>query len=565
MTDMHFRLPADLETAFGTLREEWRAGGKIERLWLRDASLWTGSDEDQWLGWLDAPTPAASDLSSWMEFGRETRDKRDADLVLLGMGGSSLCPDVLARTFGPQAGFPRLRVLDSTVPAQIRSLEEQIDPQHTLVIVASKSGSTLEPKALMQYFWERFEQVLGARAGSSFVAITDPGSELEQTAQQRAFRRVFLGTPSIGGRFSALSPFGMVPGSAAGIDIAKLLARARAMAELCRIDSAGALNPGVDLGLLLGAAAAEGRDKLTLCVSSGLSSLGSWLEQLVAESTGKQGRAIIPIDREPTAPVSTYGSDRLFVSIRLEGDSDGLDSELEELLVAAGHPIVEFVLSDPYDLGAEFFRWEIATAVAGAVLGLNPFDQPDVEASKVATREMTEAYETTGSLPLTEPVAVEGSLELFGQADYVDRLGGGELGVAALVRSHLDQAHEGDYFALLAFIEMNQAHEELLQAVRERVLNRRRVATTLGFGPRFLHSTGQAHKGGPNTGVFLQLTATDTTDLEVPGSGYSFGTIKAAQAGGDLAVLEGRGRRALRLHLGDDPEIGLQQLIQLLN
>jgi transaldolase/glucose-6-phosphate isomerase len=500
-----------------------------------------------------------------LEFGREIRDARFTDVLLLGMGGSSLCPDVLARTFGHRSGFPALHVLDSTVPAQIRSVQERLDLRRTLCIVASKSGTTLEPKALMDYFWERLKVEHGSRTGARFVAITDPDSELEETARTRSFRRVFLGTPSIGGRFSALSCFGMAPGAAAGIDVSRLLSRAKSMAVACRTSSVEEGNPGVELGLTLGSAARSGRDKLTILASPALGSLGGWLEQLVAESTGKHGKAIIPIDREPVTAIDIYGDDRIFVALQLADEPDALQIDRLEALVQSGHPVISIELADRYDLGAEFFRWEIATAVACSVMGVNPFDQPDVEASKVATRELTSSYEETGSLPEEAPVAELGDLELYGDPDYVETLAGGERDLGKLVWSHLERLQRGDYFALLAFLEMSPDHEQLLQQMRDKILERFSAATSLGFGPRYLHSTGQAYKGGPNTGVFLQITSEDLNDLAVPKSGYTFGTIKAAQARGDFAVLVERNRKALRLHLKGDPDQGLLNLLQLLN
>ena len=565
MSNPIYHLSEDLAAAVSSQRRDWESTGKLSRLWARDSSLWTGQDEDQWLGWLDAPNAPAIEISSWLEFGREVRDARFSDVLLLGMGGSSLCPDVLARTFGHRSGFPALHVLDSTVPAQIRSVQERLDLRRTLCIVASKSGTTLEPKALMNYFWKRLKVEHDSRTGAKFVAITDPGSELEETARTHAFRRVFLGTPSIGGRFSALSCFGMAPGAAAGIDVSRLLSRAKDMAEACRTISVGEGNPGVELGLTLGSASNSGRNKLTLLTSPGLESLGAWLEQLVAESTGKDGKAILPIDREPATGIDTYGDDRIFVAIRLADEADALEPERLEALARSGHPVISIELADSYDLGAEFFRWEIATAVASSVMEVNPFDQPDVEASKVATRELTSAYEANGSLPAETPVSESEDLELYGDPDYVETLSGGERDLGSLVRSHLEQLQEGDYFALLAFLEMNLDHEQLLQQIRDGVLERFSVATSLGFGPRFLHSTGQAYKGGPNTGVFLQITSEDLNDLPVPESGYTFGTIKAAQARGDFAVLVERNRKALRLHLRGDPDRGLQKLLQLLN
>ncbi len=548
-----------------SLRRDWESGDKLDRLWNHDSSLWTGQDEGRWLGWLDAPNTPANEVSSWLEFGREIRDARFSDVLLLGMGGSSLCAEVLGRTFGRQARFPALHVLDSTDPAQIQTVEARLNLRRTLCVVASKSGSTLEPKALMHYFWARMQTDRPSNVGASFAAITDPGSELEATAQELSFRRIFFGTPSIGGRFSALSPFGMVPGAVAGIDVSRLMSRAKEMAKLCRSTPVRAGNPAVDLGLTLGAAAVTGRDKLTLLSSPGLGSLGAWLEQLIAESTGKNGKGIIPVNLEPATRVDNYDDDRIFVELCIGDEPGPFEPEVIEALVEAGHPVISVRIADAYDLGGEFFRWELATAVAGSVLKVNPFDQPDVEASKIVTRELTDTYERTGTLPEESPVAVLEGLELYADSEYADKLGGAELGLEGLLRAHIDQNQTGDYFALLAFVERSVDHENLLQEVRGSVLEGRGVATCLGFGPRFLHSTGQAYKGGPNTGVFLQITADHSNDLPVPKSGYSFGTIEAAQARGDFAVLVDRDRRAVRVHLEGDPEQGLRKLQQLLN
>ena len=459
------------------------------------------------------------------------------------MGGSSLAPEVLKETFGRIDGFPEVLVLDSTDPAQIKALERKVDLAKALFIVSSKSGTTLEPNIFKRYFFERASQVVGAeRAGSRFIAITDPGSHLHKVADVDRFRRVFFGDPSIGGRYSALSDFGMVPAAVMGLDVSRLLERAEEMAEACAASVPVEKNPGVVLGVTLGVLATHGRDKVTLIVSPALYDLGAWLEQLLAESTGKEGKGLIPVDREPLGPPEVYGADRLFVYLRLASAPDEHQDPAVEALEGAGHPVVRITLNDLYDLGAEFFRWEFATAVAGSVLGVNAFNQPDVEASKVATRRLTDEYEKTGKLPPESPLRVS------------DRT------LAAALGAHFRTIKPGDYVALLAYVEMTAAHEATLQAIRRAVRDRYRVATCVGFGPRFLHSTGQAYKGGPNTGVFLQVTCDDAEDLPVPGRSYTFGAVKAAQARGDLLVLVERGRRALRVHLGADVADGLRTL-----
>lgn len=546
--------------------EAWDGSGNTARLWNRDASLWTGADEARWLGWLTAPADIASELLALQSFGAEVRAEGVRHVLLLGMGGSSLCPEVLAETFGQLPGGPRMHVLDSTDPAQVAAVDVSLDLARTLVIVASKSGSTLEPNIFYAYFHQRMVETVGAaEAGRHFVAITDPGSKLETVATREGFRRVFAGVASIGGRYSALSPFGVVPAAAMGLDLARWQSNAAAMAAICRPDRPAALNPGVSLGLLLGSCAVRGIDKLTLIVSPRVYDLGAWLEQLIAESTGKNGRAIIPVDREALQAPSDYSHDRVFAYVRLATAPDDAQDAAVEALVAAGRPVVRLDVAEPYALGGEFFRWEIATSVAGAVMGINPFDQPDVEASKIETRKLTSDYEATGSLPAETPAVVDRGLCLFTDAANHAALASAAASATAAgwLTAHLARLHPGDYFALLAYIPMTHAHEAALSRLRHRVRDAAHVATCLGFGPRFLHSTGQAYKGGPNSGVFLQVTCDDAHDLPVPGARYSFGVVKAAQARGDFQVLVDRQRRALRVHLGADVAAGLETLDRL--
>ena len=520
-------IPAAMERQLAAELEAWRSEGKVRRLWAGDASVWTDADEASWLGWLEIVAAQRGRIGELRALAGESFSRA----VLLGMGGSSLGPEVLARTFGG-----RLLVLDSTDPAQIRAVEQAIGPHRTLFIVSSKSGTTLEPNILAQYFYHRVKD------GSCFIAVTDPGSALQKTAERDGYRHIAYGVPSIGGRYSVLSDFGMVPAAAMGLDIERLLAAAQRMVRSCSGDVPPAENPGVVLGTLMGLAAKSGRDKLTILASPGIASFGTWLEQLVAESTGKQGRGIIPVDAEPLGPAQAYGDDRLFVDLRLAGDPEPSTEALVAALAKAGQPVVRIRVTDRYQLGQEFFRWEIATAVAGAIIGINPFDQPDVEASKEKTRELTSAYEREGKLPAEAPLRVRSGT------------------LADALAAHLGTLQAGDYFALLAYLERAPRNEEVLQDIRRMVRDAKRVATCLGFGPRFLHSTGQAYKGGPNSGVFLQITCDDAADLDVPGHKYSFGVVKAAQARGDLQVLTERGRRALRVHLGADVQAGLAVL-----
>ncbi len=504
--------------SFAREARAWRGKKCVPRLWDRDSSLWTGKDEGRWLGWLDVVGRELSRVEELEALASDVSGFESA--VVLGMGGSSLCPDVLARSFGHRPGFPRLLVLDSTVPDQIAELEANINMETTLFIVASKSGTTAEPNAFEKYFFDR------ARSGEQFLAITDPGSSLERLARERGYRRVLHGEPEIGGRFSALSRFGMAPAAVAGIEPRGFLKRAQTMAEACGPDVLPEENPGVALGLALGTLARAGRDKLTLFTSPEVASFGGWLEQLVAESTGKNGKGIVPVDRERAG--APYGDDRVFAYVGIGSSSVLADLE------RAGHPVIHIELDSVDGLAEEFFRWEIATAVAGSVLELNPFDQPDVEAAKVATRTLMARFEQTGELP--------------------KRPAGGEL------QDLLSTLEPGDYFAINAFVAMNRRNDLELQALRHRVRDEKRVATTLGYGPRYLHSTGQLHKGGPNRGVFLQITSDDAKDLPIPGQRYTFGQMKAFQAAGDFEVLRARGRRGLHVHLGVDVPAGLRSL-----
>jgi transaldolase / glucose-6-phosphate isomerase len=554
-----YKLPEALASTTAKAIEDWRAGNKIRRLWQRDASLWTGTDEANWLGWLDIVREQIANIDALRRLTAEAKDF--SDILLLGMGGSSLCPEVLEKTFGRISGFPQLHVLDSTDPAQIKALESSVNLSKTLFVVSSKSGTTLEPNIFKQYFFERVKQTVGAdKAGSRFIAITDPGSKLEQVAKADRFRHIFRGVPSIGGRYSALSNFGMVAAALMGMDVAKFLDRTRKMVDACAAEAVEE-NPGVMLGIILGTAAKNGRDKATIIASPGISDLGAWLEQLLAESTGKQGKGIIPVDREELGALEVYGNDRVFAYVRLDSAPDSKQDAKVAALEHARHPVVRISMADVYDLGQEFFRWEIATAVAGSIIGINAFNQPDVEASKVATRTLTAEYEKTGSLPPERPFCEDSGIKLFTDSKNAEALAKtADKSLAGYLRAHLYRIRAGDYFALLGYVQMNEDHEARLQAIRHAVRDKKKIATCLGFGPRFLHSTGQAYKGGPNSGVFLQITCDDALDLSVPEQKYTFGVVKAAQARGDFQVLAERGRRALRVHLGRDLASGLLKL-----
>jgi transaldolase / glucose-6-phosphate isomerase len=557
-------LPETMAAAVKATVADWQSTGKMQRLWQRDASLWTGDDEDKWLGWLDITEEQITHPIELRNLAKEVWSAGFQDVLLLGMGGSSLGPEVLRMTFGKTAGYPDLHVLDSTDPAQVKEFENKIDIARSLFIVSSKSGSTLEPNIFKQYFFERTKQVVGAdKAGSHFIAITDPGSKMQKVAEGDHFRHIFFGRPSIGGRYSALSNFGMVPAAIIGIDTKKFLDRTQEMVRACDSSAPVEENPGAVLGIILGTAAQSGRDKVTIITSPDISDLGAWLEQLLAESTGKLGKGIIPVDREELAAPEMYGNDRVFAYIHTEHATEvGADAKVAAL-EKAGHPVVRISMADVYDLGAEFFRWEVATAVAGSILGINAFNQPDVEASKIATRNLTSEYEKTGSLPSEKPVLEDSGIKLFTDeknSTALAKVAGADKSLAGYLKAHLSRIGSGDYFAVLGYIQMNAEHEKSLQAIRHSVRNKKHVATCLGFGPRFLHSTGQAYKGGPNSGVFLQITCDDALDLPVPEQKFTFGVVKAAQARGDFQVLIERGRRALRVHLCSDVNVGLATL-----
>ncbi|MFZ0517817.1 MAG: bifunctional transaldolase/phosoglucose isomerase [Acidobacteriaceae bacterium] len=562
MMDFRYSLPAKIELDFSAAVTDWEKG-KIDRLWARDASLWTNQDESKWMGWLDIVERQQKDLETFRALSQDIQTAGFQHALLLGMGGSSLCPEVLAETFGQQQGFPRLSIVDSTDPAQVRAAEQSVDLKKTVILVSNKSGSTLEPNLLMQYFIVHMRYAVKNEVDKHFIVVTDPGSQLEQVARADGFRHIFYGDPQIGGRYSALSNFGMVPAAIMGLDVDRLVSKAKVAIDACHSTDVKK-NPGVALGLILGVAANAGRDKLTFFTSPSIYGMGAWFEQLIAESTGKQGKGITPVDLEELGDPDVYGNDRVFVYLRLEGaDNAHLDTAVEKL-ETTGQPVVRLAMCDVYDVGEQFFTWEIATAVAGSVIGINAFNQPDVEAAKIEARRLTDEYQKTGKLPEQTPIFDDGKVKLFADPKYAAVLHGGQdLGqpdLAGYLRAHLAQLRSGDYFAALGFIQRDREHEKTLQRLRHRIRNNKKVATCLGFGPRFLHSTGQDYKGGPNTGVFLQITADHAQDLAIPDQKYTFGVVIDAQAAGDLSVLQQRGRRALRAHLGENVEAGLEYL-----
>jgi transaldolase / glucose-6-phosphate isomerase len=525
------------------------------RLWNKDPGLWKEDRDSQKiirgaLGWLHVPEKMSENLDGLTRFAAEVKAAGFRRAVLMGMGGSSMAPIVLARTFplGPD-GIP-VAVLDSTDPAAVGKIERENPVEDTLFIVASKSGTTAEPLAYEEYFYARVKEKKGERAGENFVAITDPGTPLAKNAAQRGYRCVFRNYPDIGGRYSALSYFGLLPAALMGLDTAELVERSLRMANACSAFVPDRENPGLVLGAAAGALAMAGRDKATFLAPSSIATLELWLEQLLAESTGKEGKGVLPVAGEPLGPPSVYGADRWFAVFQMKDAPDPELARGADALRQAGFPVVTILLDDPYDVGQEFFRWEVATAAAGAALGINAFDQPNVRESKTHTNRLLEAVRQTGALP-SEKIPWVSLARPAGTAER------------DTIRRFVGQAAPGEYFALQAYLAETPAAERALQGIRLRLRDRFRLATTLGYGPRFLHSTGQYHKGGPNTGLFLQLTADDPDDLPIPGAPYTFGILKQAQALGDLQALIEHGRRVLRIHLGGNPELGLARLAEI--
>jgi transaldolase/glucose-6-phosphate isomerase len=542
-----------------------------ERVWDRDPSLWSTNERVratilERLGWLDAPAHFAGQIAALEGFGEGVRDAGFTTAVVGGMGGSSLAPDVFHRTFGSADGWLDLRVLDSTDPLAVATTVDDLDPLATLWIVASKSGTTTEPLAFQADAWARAEHALrthharrNEHAGELMIAITDPGRSVEAIPHHDELREVFLNPPDIGGRYSALTYVGLVPASLIGLDLDAMLASGLAMAGLCHEPDPEA-NPGVSLGLAIGTLAKAGRDKLTFVADPSIESFGAWAEQLIAESTGKHGTGIVPIDREPLGHVGVYGNDRVFVRLSIAGDTHRAGDSLVDAAAAAGHPVIRIAIADPIDIGAEAFRWEFATAIAGAVLGIDPFDQPNVEEAKDLTRKVLAAAESGQKAAPPPPALVAdkaSGLALHGDAALRLTAGDGTL-VGELAR-HLARRKPNAYLAIQAFIAPSDAADASLARIRSMLREGTRCATTAGYGPRFLHSTGQLHKGGTPSGWFLQLTADHPVDRPIPGWPYTFGRLIDAQAEGDFAAIESHDLPILRVHLAD-PERGLVAL-----
>lgn len=526
----------------------------VERLWNKDASLWKSDSDHQAiikdrLGWLTVAQTMQKEADPIHTFSLDVKGERIKDVVLLGMGGSSLCPDVLRETFGKIEGFPELHILDTTDPSTIANCEKQLDLKKTLWIVSSKSGGTTETDSLFHYFFDKTGR------GKQYIAITDPDTSLEKMARAKQFRKIFRNPSDIGGRYCALSFFGLVPASLMGLDIRKLLDSARAMVDSCRPSAPAAENPGAVLGACLGELYARGRDKVTFVVGKPIETFGYWTEQLLAESTGKEGKGLVPVEGEALGPPEVYGHDRVFVHIYVRSSPDEKTGARLKALEAAGHPVIEIALESPYDLGGEFFRFEFATAVTGSMMQIDAFDQPNVQESKDNTKALLETFEKQKSLPEEPPLIRQDGLSFYGPTRP-----GSVSNLAAELAQFVQSAKPGDYVALMAYLERSSTTQPMLDAIRLRLRDGLRAATTLGYGPRFLHSTGQLHKGGANNGLFIQFTADDPNDLKIPGEPYGFSTLKKAQALGDYASLLRHGRRLIRIHLGKNADAGLEKV-----
>jgi len=567
-----FQLPADLREAVEASLERAVAEHWAERLWRRDTALWTadtvvaGLIADR-LGWLDAPSQFRERVEELEAFAQGAWAEGFEAALVCGMGGSSLAPEVLASAFPrTETGIP-LRVLDSTDPAAVLAAQSASDPTRTLYLIATKSGTTTETLAFLAHFWQLADElhsdIPAAAPGQHFVAITDPGRSLEHIPHTDLFRSVFLNPEDIGGRYSALSYVGLVPGALLGLDLRAILDDAVLMAERCREPEAR--NPGLWLGVALGALARAGRDKLTLVIEPRLAAFGAWLEQLIAESTGKRGLGIVPVDGEPLGAPGSYGADRVFVRLGATTDDAWRRATTQRLeaLAAAGQPVIDLVLAEGEGLGAEFFRWEFATAICGALLGINPYDEPNVTESKENTARILREYSRTGALPAEEIIAEAPPLRLIGDAPLRLTAQHGEL--PRELRRHLDRVGQKGYIAVQAFIAPTAERDVALRSIQQLLRDGTSRAVTLGYGPRFLHSTGQLHKGGPPAGCFIQLVADQPEDVPIPGREETFGMLIDAQALGDFGSLEAHELPVLRVHLGDDPDAGLEALRRALD
>ena len=561
-----------MECALGNIEERTTqaieaaaAEDLAKRIWRKDATLWKDDESNQKiirnaLGWLTVPDEMIGVIDELTEFADLVRQRGFQTVMVCGMGGSSLCPEVLARTFGRHPDFPELIVLDSTDPDVLAAMLNRVDIEKCLFVIASKSGSTTEPNTFYKFWYEQLSKRVDS-PGANFIAITDPGSPMVDTARELGFQRTFLNQADIGGRYSALSYFGMVPAALMGIDVRKFLSHAKEAEQSCSAAMSVTRNLALQLGIIVGEAANAGRDKLTFVIDEQIVTLGLWIEQLIAESTGKEGKGILPVVGEDLGGPSEYSNDRLFVAISVGEPSSETGTKLHEL-EKAGHPVIYRKLSDIYELGAEFFIWEFATACAGWRLGINPFDQPNVQESKDATKELLSKFVSHGSLPEQNKLVADELITIYAEGNAESLSSSSTL---QAIRSLLASVKTNDYIALLTYTEETSAIDDELKKIRRTLRNATKCATTLGFGPRFLHSTGQLHKGGPDTGVFFQITANDAVDYAVPGEPYTFSILKQAQALGDFRSLATRGRRAIRVDLGNETLKGLERLHELIS
>ncbi|MEO8665988.1 MAG: hypothetical protein ABI462_10865 [Ignavibacteria bacterium] len=535
----------------------------VNRIWEKDAAVWKEGPEfneliKNRLGWLTLPVSMKSNCDEINLFVDELRSEGYTHAVVLGMGGSSMCPEVCREIFGVREGYLNLHVLDSTDPMTVNDIENSIDIEKTLFIVSSKSGSTIEVDSFLRYFFDKVSKVKGQNAGKNFIAITDPATLLESTAKENNFRKIFINPPDIGGRYSALSYFGLVPAAIIGVDIVKFLNNAENMMDDCMTIIAEK-NPGVYLGTAIGELSKKGTDKLTFVLPPRISSFGFWVEQLIAESTGKEDKGVIPVEGEATGKISSYGKDRLFTCLTL-GKENGSERKLKKALIKNDRPLIEIELDELYDIGGQFYLWEFATSVMGVVIGINPFDEPNVKESKDNTGNVLKYFEENKKLPEQKPQVQDKDLSV-----YVDKKSSGKKKTDKwkaedFLKYFLDMSKKGDYISLMAYIQKNKSNENILQEIRELLRSKKKLATTAGYGPRFLHSTGQLHKGGPDNGLYIQIVQDDTKDLEIPGKPYSFGVLKQSQANGDYESLKKHNRRVIRIDLGRNVEKGLTEL-----
>lgn len=550
-----YKIEKALKSLTDKLLTAWQNEKVNERIWKKDPTIWRKDPAQQAeladrLGWLNLANSMFTEIKFLEGFADEVK-KDFKDIVILGMGGSSLAPEVYFKTFGNKEGYPRLTILDSTHPLSVKYIVDGYDLKNTLFIVSSKSGGTVETMSFFYTFYEEIKK-FSSETGKQFIAITDPGSGLEKLAQQNNFRKIFSTPHDVGGRYSALTFFGLVPAAIIGIDLNLFLTKAIEMTNSCKPEITAKDNPGFYLGALLGTLSLNGIDKLTFFASPKISSFPVWVEQLIAESTGKDDKGILPVADEVFESADVYGKDRAFVFLRLKDDNNKLLDKAFNALSIKKFPIIFIELNDIYDLAEEFYRWEMATALAGAALDIHPFDQPNVQLAKTMAVESLNAYKSTGSLTKEEPKLIDGKLSFYGDVDAGNTSG--------YIEKFLSQTKEGDYIAINAFIPMTKTNEDLLQNFRLKLRDKYKVATTLGFGPRFLHSTGQLHKGGVNNGYFIEITSDIETDLDVPGQGYSYGVLVNAQALGDLKALRSKDRKVIRINISGSIGNGVKML-----